>query len=62
MHKYRLLCAIMVLGEFVGEITGQPRDSSFIALINHIDMEISYVTLLVADRNASTIEHYQLHD
>ena len=48
----------MVLGESVGEITGKTRDDSY----TNIDIEISDGTLLVADRNENTIEHYQLHD
>ena len=48
----------MVLGESVGEITGKTRDDSY----TNMDIEISDDALLVADRNASTIEHYQLRN
>ena len=42
------------------EITAQPRLSEGVYL--GLDIEISDDTLLVADRDASTVEYYQLHD
>ena len=54
--------AMLILGEYVGEISGQPQDYIILCTTPKVDIEVIDDTLLVTDRNASTIEHYQLHD
>ena len=55
--------AMLVLGEYVDEITGQPRDSILFVCPNpKVDIEVSDDTLFVTARDASTIEYNQLND